>query len=125
MDPRQCKCSQIQKLTLTAVNVRVLKLLGKCVNNIFPPLAGQTSSVDGSSLKALGKLPISISMGDITIKDIVHVFPSIQGEMLISWMTAQHLRIFSKNYSQQVHAMTNAHVQPQHEVTVDDLIGNF
>ena len=74
------------------------KLLNEDVNNFLPPPASSTSSVDGSPLKALGQMAVSISLGDTTVEDTVPVFPSIQRDMLISWKTAKTLRILPKDY---------------------------
>ena len=63
---------------ITAADLKVLKLLGEDINNLLPPVSGPTSSADGSPLKSLGQLPISISFGEITVNETVQIFPSIQ-----------------------------------------------
>ena len=92
------------------------------VNNLLPSPASSTSSVDGSALKALGQMAVSISLGDTTMEDTVHVFPSIQKDMLISWKTAQSIRTLPKDYPSQVNTMANPSPNHQEEITADDLI---
>ena len=113
---------------ITAADVKVLKLLGEDINNLLPPVSGPTSSVDGSPLKSLGQLPILISFGEITVNETVQIFPSIQGDMLISWRAAQRLHILSENYPSQINAINKERVnstQKQNNVTADDLINEF
>ena len=113
---------------ITAADVKVLKLLREDINNLLPPVSGPTSSVDGSPLKSLGQLPLSISFGEITANETVQIFPSIQGYMLISWRAAQRLHILSENYPSQINAINKDPVnspQKQNNVTADDLINEF
>ena len=103
---------------IIATYVKVLKLLGVDVNNLLQPVSGPTSSVDGSPIKSLDQLPI----------ETVQIFLSIQGNMLMSWRTAQRLRILSENYTSQIKAINNEpmiSLRKQNIVTTNNLINEF
>ena len=59
------------------------------------------------------------------MEDTAQLFPSIQGDMPISWKTTQNLRILSKDYSLHMNAMTHLSPNCQEEITADDLKREF
>ena len=83
---------------LTAADVSILPMLGEDVENLLKPSGGETSSVDGSSLREIGQLPVSITLGETTVEDKIHTFSSIPDGLLVSGKTAQDLKIHPENY---------------------------
>ena len=81
---------------LTAADVNILSELNKYVENLQPSY-GETSSVDGSSLREIGQLLVKITLGETTEKDVIHVFPSIPGGLLVCWKTAKELKILPED----------------------------
>ena len=90
---------------LTAADVNILSELNEYVENLLQPSHGETSSVDGSFLREIGKLPVKITLGETTVDEIIHVFPSIPGGLLVSWKTAKELKILPKDYPQQIQSI--------------------
>ena len=104
---------------LTAADVNILPMLGEDVENLLKPSCGETSSVDGSSLREIGQLPVSITLGETTVEDTIHVFPSIPGGLLVSWKTAQDLQILPESYPAQIRGIC------KDDITEEDLINEF
>ena len=94
--------------------------LGEHIRNLLPSMHKTAYSVDGSSLQLLGQMTIQITLGEITITDMLKVFPSIPGSMLISWKTTTKLNILPKDYPAQIRATITVE-----ELTVEDLINEF
>ena len=107
---------------ITAADVKTISLLGETVKSIEPSTLSQTQSVDGSTLQPIGQMTVKISLGDTTIDDTLHVFPSIPGGMLISWKTSQELRILPENYPEQMNLIS---IFSGNQVTKEDLIREF
>ena len=68
-------------------------------------------------------MTVKITLGKVTIEDHLHIFPKIAGGMLISWKSAQRLRILHKNYPTQMLSVTAK--TSLNEVTANDLILKF
>ena len=104
---------------LTATDVNILLMLGEDVEDLLKPSGGETSSVDGSSLREIGQLPVSITLGETTVEDTIHIFPSIPGGLLVSWKTAQDLKILPENYPAQIRGVCH------NDIKEEDLINEF
>ena len=112
---------------LTAADVEMLPRLGENVENLLKPSNKQTSAVDGSHLKAIGQLPVTITLGKTSVEDVVHVFPSIPGGMLLSWKTSKDLSILPPNYPCQIQKICNVNLKSDEDdlTTEEDLIKEF
>ena len=108
---------------LTAADVNILSELNEYVENLLQPSHGDTSSVDGSSLREIGQLPVKITLGETTVDDVIHVFPSIPGGLLVSWKTAKELKILPEDYPQQIQSIRK--VASKEEISEEDLINEF
>ena len=62
-------------------------------------------------------------LGGVTIEDNLHIFPKILGGMLISWRSAQRLRIPQKNNPTQMLSVTDK--TSPNKVTANNLIREF
>ena len=87
---------------VTAADVKILPLFGKNVDNLLEPTHLKTSSVDGSPLQANGQLPVAITLGETEVKDMIQIFPSIPGGLLLSWSTSKNLCILQPDYPKQL-----------------------
>ena len=108
---------------ISAADETILIKLGEHIDNLLPSRENYAYSVDGSALKPIGQLHVTITLGDVSIDDTLHIFPKIPGGMLISWRSAQQLKILPKDYPAQIQSMT-AKTCPV-EVTADDLVHEF
>ena len=108
---------------LTAADVNILFELNEYVESLLQPSHGETSSVDGSSLREIGQLPVKITLGETTLKDVIHVFPSIAGGLLISWKTAKERKILPEDYPQQIQSIRK--VSSKEDISEEDLIKEF
>ena len=108
---------------ISAADETILIKLGEHIDNLLPSRENHAYSVDGSALKPIGQLHVTITLGDVSIDDTLHIFPKIPGGMLLSWRSAQQLKILPKDYSAQIQSMT-AKTCPV-EVTADDLVHEF
>ena len=54
---------------LTAADIEMLPRLGENVENLLKPSNKQTSAIDGSHLKAIGQLPVTITLGKTSVED--------------------------------------------------------
>ena len=88
---------------ITAADVTILKHFGEDSDNLLP-LQEIAYSVDGSCLSSVGQMTIQITLGEVTILETLHIFPTIPGEMLISWKIEQKLRITPESYPTQISA---------------------
>ena len=72
----------------------MLEKLNEHPDNLLPsnvrPRAGNT-------MTPIGKLPVTISLGQVTYSDEVHIYPQVRNTLL-SWKTAKGLRILSPSY---------------------------
>jgi len=108
---------------LTAADVNILSQLGEDIENLLQPSCGETSSVDGSSLREIGQLPVTITLGETSVEDIIHVFPSIPGGLLVSWKTARDLKILPEDYPTQIRSICK--ITPKCDIKEEDLINEF
>ena len=108
---------------ISAADETILIKLGEHIDNLLPSRENHAYSVDGSALKSIGLLHVTITLGDVSIDDTLHIFPKIPGGMLISWRSAQQLKILPKDYPAQIQAMTAKTCSV--EVTADDLVHEF
>ena len=97
-----------------------IKQLGEDVDNLFPLQESNAYSVDGSCLRCVGQMTIQITLGEITISETLHIFPTIPGGMLISWKTAQKLLILPGSYPTQISATMS-----KTSVTAEDFFREF
>ena len=104
---------------LTAADVNILPMLVEDVENLLKPSGGEMSSINGSTLREIGQLPISITLGETTVEDTIHVFPSIPGGLLVSRKMAQDLKILPENYPCQIPGICN------NDIKQEDLINEF
>ena len=93
------------------------------IDSLLPSKENHAYSVDGSALKPTGQLHVTITLGDVSIDDTLHIFPKIPGGMLIFWRSVQQLKILPKDYPAQIQSMT-AKTCPV-EVIADDLVHEF
>ena len=109
---------------ITAADVKTLQQIGEDVNNLLPSRNKPAFSVDGSALHSLGQMTVTITLGDVTTEEALHVFPSIPGGMLMSWKAAQNLQILPKNYPEQIRSVQDSPV-PSNKITAENLIQEF
>ena len=103
----------------TSADVNILPMLGEDVENLLKPSGGETSLVDGTFLREIGQLPVSITLGETTVEDTIYIFPLIPGGLLVSWKTAQDLKILPENYPAQIRSICN------NDIKEEDLINEF
>ena len=103
---------------VTAADVKILPLL-EVVDNLLEPTHLETSSVDGSSLQAIGQLPLTITLGETEVEDMIQIFPSIHGGLLLLWSASKNLCILPPDYPKQL-CKIKAEDQLDH-VTKDDI----
>ena len=108
---------------LTAADVNILSELNEYVENLLQPSHGETSSVDGSSLREIGQLPVKITLGETTVKNVIHIFPSISGGLLVFWKTAKELKILPEDYPQRFQSIQR--VASKEGISKEDLINKF
>ena len=105
---------------ISAADVTALKQLGEDVDNLLPSQQDNAYTVNGSCLRSVGQMTIQITLGEVTISETLYIFPIIPGRMLISWKTAQKLRILSDSYPTQISA-----TKSKTRVTAEDFFESF
>ena len=108
---------------LTSGDVNILSELNEYVENLLQPSHGERSSAVGSSLREIGQLLVKITLGETTVEDVIHAFPSIPGGLLISWKTAKELKILPEDYPQQIQSIQK--VASKEDISEEDLIRSF
>ena len=98
------RSAKLKALPDSGADVTTLKQLGEDVNNLLSSQQDNAYSVDGSCLRSVGQMIIQITLGEVTISETLHIFPTIPRGMLISWKTAQKLRILPESYPKQIFA---------------------
>ncbi|KAF0308405.1 hypothetical protein FJT64_020358 [Amphibalanus amphitrite] len=56
--------------------------------------------VDGRSCDSIGKVEVTIRMGDIEVNEQVHIIPGVK-RLILSWKTTQRLGIIPEDYPEQ------------------------
>ena len=74
----------------------VLKSLNDHPDNLLPSSV-KPRAVNGTSMSPIGKLPVSISLGDTEYSDVLHIYPQVKGALL-SWKAARGLKILPESY---------------------------
>ena len=76
--------------------------------------------MDGSSLREIGQ---KIALGEMTVKDVIHVFPSTPGRLLVSWKTAEELKTLPEDYPQQIQSIRK--VASKEDISEEDLVNEL
>ena len=53
--------------------------------------------VTGHWMTPIGQLPVTITLGTVTYRDTLHIYPAVKG-VLLSWKTSKALRVLPPNY---------------------------
>ena len=81
---------------ISAAGQDVMKHLGQHMNNLLPSKICPRT-VNGSHMRPLGKIPITIQLRDRRYEDEMHIYPGVSGA-LISWRAAIGLGILPPHY---------------------------
>ena len=90
------------------------------MDNTLPSQQDNAYSVDWWCLRSVGQMTNQITLGGITISEILHIFPNIPGGMLILWKTAEKLRILPESFPIHISA-----TMPKPSVTAEDFFEEF
>ena len=74
----------------------MLEYLGQHIDNIIPS-GISLRTANGLRMTSLGKVPITIKLGEASYHDDLHIYPGVSGA-LISWKAAKHLGILPASY---------------------------
>ena len=80
---------------ISAAGREFLVHLSEHVDNL-PSSDIMPQAVNGTTMKLLGKLPVTLCLGDKRIQDDVHIYPGVSGA-LISWRAANGLGILPEH----------------------------
>ena len=81
---------------ISAAGREILTRLGEHVDNL-PPSGITPQTVNGSTMQPLGKLPVTLRLGDKQYQDDIHIYPGVSGA-LISWRASKGLGILPEHY---------------------------
>ncbi len=70
--------------------------LGDHCNNLLASCM-KPRGVTGHQMEPIGQLPVSITLGEVTYSDTLHIYPEVRG-VLLSWKTSKALRILPIDY---------------------------
>jgi len=88
---------------LSAVGREFLTRLGEHVDNL-PSFGITPQAVNGATMTPLGKLPVTLCLGNKQIQDEVHIYPGVSG-VLMSWRASKGLGILPEHYPHPVPAI--------------------
>ena len=71
-------------------------MLGDHCNNLLPSDM-VPRGVTGHWMTPIGQLPVTITLGTVTYRDTLHIYPAVKG-VLLSWKTSKALRVLPPNY---------------------------
>ena len=81
---------------ISAASTAILKHLNKHINNVLPSNT-IPKAANGTKMHPVGKLPISLKLGDRTFSDELHIYPDVC-DILISWKACKNLGILPDCY---------------------------
>lgn len=81
---------------ISAAGKEILGHLGEYVDNLLPSTI-IPKAVNGTRMQPIGKIALTLQLGNKTHTEDVHIYPSVSG-MLISWRAAKSLGILPKCY---------------------------
>ena len=110
---------------ISAAGPNFLQSLGENVSNLLPP-TDQPKSADGSPMKCLGQLPVTVAIGDRTASCTIHILENLS-TVLLSWDTTRDLALIHQAYPAQISSsdINNVANTPDEHVTADDLFREF
>ena len=110
---------------ISAAGPDFLQSLGENVSNLLPP-TDQPKSADGSPMKCLGQLPVTVAIGDRTASCTIHILENLS-TVLLSWDTTRDLALIHQAYPAQISSsdINNVANTPDEHVTADDLFREF
>ena len=99
------RTAEMEALPDTGADVSVAGLdfappIDELNDNLQPPTT-HPRAVDGHTVRSRGSLPVQIRLGDVTVSDTVHIIPGVP-RLLLSWKTAQALRLIPTDYPEQI-----------------------
>lgn len=101
---------------ILAFHVRKSDTLPRCAveNNLLPSKI-IPRAVNGTRMRPIGKITLTLQLGDSMYTDDVHIYPNVSG-MLISWKAAKSLGILPQCYPRPMDT-TIIPVASEHPVT--------
>jgi len=100
---------------ISAAGQETLGILGQHVNNLLPSQISPRA-VNGTYMKPLGKVPVTIRLEGRQYKDDLHIYSGVSGA-LISWKAAKELGILPAHYPNPERKMNNNTLNPEIRVT--------
>ena len=83
---------------ISAAGQAIVGILGHQLGNLIPSEINPRA-VNGTCMKPLGKIPVTISLQGRAYRDNIHIFPGVSGA-IISWKAAKELSILLPQYPQ-------------------------
>ena len=77
-----------------------LEELGEYPENLLPP-EQHPSAANGEIIASVGVLPVTLTLGDITTPEEIHILPDVRG-LLLSWRATRQLQIIPRCYPRQI-----------------------
>ena len=99
---------------VSVAGMAAVKQLGVHKDSLLPSRV-MPRTVSGHKMKPMGKLPVKITLGELTHEDHLHIYPEVSG-VLLSWQTCRSLKILPARYPSQIcvdsppaHAVSSLH----------------
>ena len=128
---------------ICAAGITILESLGESVSNLLPP-NDHPKSADGLPMKCIGRLPVTVAVGNQSISCILHILENLPN-VLLSWDTTRDLALIHSEYPAQLSSDSDinsvtcpaqqspdsgirkvaASLLPDENVTVEDLFREF
>ena len=104
---------------ISAAGQGTMKILGQHIDNLLPSNISPRT-VNGTSMTPLGRIPVTIQLGEAMYKDNLHIYPGVSGA-LISWKAAKGLGILHPHYP---YPITEPCMQKQPNVSIQTATTN-